>query len=285
MKKFILFLVLCSLLANAQHVDGEVELAGFILGQYRKAIRHQLGKPIETRITEDKWLYEFHKLKPDTSVYALFKYPVWDTTRVYAIQINGKRYDEMHSFRGLKLGAPFEAVTKVFGKSHDTETVDDPPVVVHYYEHKNYSVEIDKSGHLFGIQIYGKILNNKVNTKMASINGFRNAVISKNVDSLLHYLSPDVEIISGHKEIAITGAARDEFKKSTEFIHKLLGETNSVWYAFAKERAEGEAQLKTFGDSSDQFTVFKFYESEVISEMLFYPHAGRWKVFEIKFRH
>lgn len=286
MKKIFIVLLLMSQLATAQHVHigGEVELAGFLIGQYRRAVHHELGKPIESRVTDDKWIYEFHKLKPDTSVYALFKYAAWDTTRVYAIQVNGDKFDEMHAFRGLKLGASLDAVTKVFGKSNEVETVSDPPLNVHYYDNKNYSFEIDKSGHLFGIQIYGKILSNKVTDKLASLHGFKNAVITKNVDSLMHYLSPDVEIISEHKELAIAGSARAEFTKNTEFMHKLLGETNSVWYAFAKERVEGEGELKTFGEGNHHFTVFKFYESEVLSEVIFYPHAGKWKVFEIKFR-
>ncbi|HYG04547.1 MAG TPA: hypothetical protein VD927_19000 [Chryseosolibacter sp.] len=286
MKQILFFtLFLSCYIASGQRILGEIELVGFLLGQHRHAVHAELGPPIEKRQTEDKWIYEFHKLTPDTSAYVLFKYPSWDTTRIYAIQISGDRYDHMHPFRGLKLGASLNEVTQVFGKSNDIETITDPPLAVHYFDQKNYSFEIDRSGRLNGIQIFGKILSNPVEKKMATINGFREAVISKNVDSLLHYLSPDVKIIASGKETPFSGAAREEFKKANSpFVQKLLGEMNSVHYAFSKERAEGEGELKTFGEGNNTFTVFKFYDSEIISEILFYPHAGKWKVFQIHFR-
>ena len=281
----IIALFFSTQLAFAQRIMGEIELLGFLLGQHRKAVHAELGPPIEKRQTTDKWIYEFHKLTPDTSAYVLFKYPSWDTTRIYAIQISGQRFEDMHPFRGLKLGANLTEVTQVFGKSNDVETLTDPPLDIHYYEHKNYSFEIDRSKRLKGIQIYGKILANTVEEKMASIHGFRNAILTKNVDSLLQYLSPDVTVFANGKEARFSGAAREEFKKSeSPLVQALLGETNSVYYAFAKERAEGEGELKAFGEGNNMFSVYKFYDSEHISEIIFYPHAGVWKVFEIRFR-
>src|SRR5688500_6515916 len=108
MKQLFLVLIFFSQGVFAQSIDGEIELAGFILGQYRKAVHSQLGPPFETRKNDKGWIYEFHTIKPDTSVYVLFKYAVWDTTRIHSIQLTGDRYDEMVPFRGLKLGSPAE---------------------------------------------------------------------------------------------------------------------------------------------------------------------------------
>jgi hypothetical protein len=285
MKKIIpLLLLLLNSVVYAQ-VQGEVELAGFMLGQSRKSVYNELGPPIERRITDDKWVYEFHALHKDTSVYALFKYAAWDTASVYSIQVNGDHFPEMHTFRGVKLGTKAEDVFKVFGKSDEIEKVDDPPLTIHYYNHKNYSFEIDKTGHLYGIQIYGKILNNKVKEGLPSLHGFHNAVVSKNIDSLLVHIAPDIEIYHGKNVYRIEGGARHEFHKhNSDFVKHMLGEANSVWYAFAKEFAEGHGELKHHGEGTQPTVVFKFFDSNILSELILIPHAGRWKVYEVRFR-
>lgn len=285
MKRIITALLFLSHGTFAQQIEGEVELAGFVLGQYRKTVHTQLGPPIQQRHTEDGWIYEFHLLKPDTSVYALFKYAQWDTTRIYAIQINGEHDDEIKPFRGLKLGAKKELVNHVLGAFDKKEVVDDPPVVVQYYPHKNYSVEIDNHGNLYGIQIFGNILNNKPAHHGPSIRQFRNAILTRNIDSLVACLSPDVELYKGNKILRYTGAARSEFKKhDSEFVKLLLGETGSVWYVFAKEMAEGTSETRLHPEHQKMTVVDKFFDSSVISEVVFIPHAGKWKVFEVKFR-
>jgi hypothetical protein len=285
MKKVIVALFICIAHVSLAQVGGEVELAGFMLGQSRKSIHKELGTPIEKRFTEDKWLYEFHALHKDTSVYALFKYPSWDTTRVYSIQVNGDHFPEMHTFRGVKLGSKSEEVFRVFGKSDETEKVDDPPLTVHYYNHKNYSFEIDNTGHLYGIQIYGKILNNKPKEGLPSLDGFKHAITTKNLDSILVHITPDIEIYLGKKAISIEGGARHEFHKpNSEFTKHMLGDTHSVWYAFAKELAEGQGEFKHQGEGIQSTVVFKFFDSSVISEVILFPHAGKWKVYEIRFR-
>lgn len=284
--KYISFLLLFLIVGTGfAQVGGEVELAGFMLGQSRKSIHKELGPPIERKITADKWLYEFHALHKDTSVYALFKYAAWDTTRVYSIQVNGDHFPEMHTFRGLKLGSKAEDVFKAFGKSSETETVVDPPLTIHYYNHKNYSFEIDKTGHLYGIQIFGKILHNKPKEGLPSLAGFKHAIVTKNLDSILVHINPDVEIYHGQKVVTIEGGARHEFHKPhSEFVNYMLGENHSVWHAFAKELAEGHGELKHHGEGIQSTVVYKFFDSNILSEIVLFPHAGRWKVYEIRLR-
>ncbi len=285
MKKFAFAFLTCISQASLAQVSGEVELAGFMLGQSRKSIHKELGAPIEKRMTDDQWLYEFHALHKDTSVYALFKYASWDTTRVYSIQVNGDHFPEMHTFRGVKLGAKAEEVFHVFGKSDEVEKVDDPPIMVHYYNNKNYSFEIDNTGHLYGIQIYGKILNNKPKAGLPSLHGFKHAISTKNLDSILVHITPDIEIYQGKNRYAIEGGARHEFHKpNSEFTRHMLGDTHSVWYAFAKELAEGQGEFKNHGEGMQSTVVYKFFDSSILSEIVLFPHAGKWKVYEIRFR-
>jgi hypothetical protein len=285
MKILSAILVICVTTATwAQEIDGEIELAGFLLGQYRTAVHTQLGPPIQRSVSEDGWIFEFHALKPDTSVYVLFKYTQADTTRIYAIQLNGDRYEEMIAFRGLKLGATKTEVQHVLGMPDKTETIADPPIDLQYYPNKNYSVDITRQGRLFGIQVFGNILDKKPASAPSS-KSFRNAVMSRNVDSLLVHLAPDVEFHKHGKVIRYSGSAREEFrKKDSELIRCLLGEKESVRYAFTTERAEGTPELKPVLEGNRLISVDKFFDSSVISEIVFKPHAGKWKVAQVNFR-
>ncbi|HYC84141.1 MAG TPA: hypothetical protein VEB86_02920 [Chryseosolibacter sp.] len=270
----------------AQGMDGEIELAGFLLGQYRNTVHHEFGKPFEKRISDEGWLYEFHALTPDTSVYALFKYPKWDTTRIYSIQLNGDKFDEMYPFKGLKLGAKKENVDKVFGTSTRTELVDDPPLIIEYYDHKNYSFDINRNlNTLYGIQIYGRILEQKPHANLPDLTPFKNAILSRNIDSLLMSIAPDVEFYHQGKVIRFTTGARREFANpNSDLVRHLLGETGSVWYAFEREKAQEVPEQRIYNKRNDVTTVYKFPASSVLSEIVFIPHAGKWKVYEIRFR-
>ncbi len=284
MKHITALLIFCVASTYAQVIDGEVELAGFVLGQYRENVHSELGPPIE-RKKSDGWLYEFHKIKPDTSVYALFKYAKWDTTRIYAIQLSGNRFVEMHPFRGVKLGASKIDVDRALGVPDKVETLIDPPMTLQYYPQKNYSVDLDEKGNLFGIQVYGNILDNRPTSETPSIKGFKNAILTKNVDSIIHYLHPEIELHRAGQILKYNGGARMEFRKTNgEFFQHMLGETESLWYVFAKEYAEGTTELKVHQESKEVTSVDKFFDSNVISELLLKSHAGKWKVYHINFR-
>jgi hypothetical protein len=287
MKKLLILVFGMAHFAFGQEVSGEVELAGFLLGQERKAVHAALGTPVQKRITKDGWIYEFQRVKPDTSVYALFKYPQWDTTRVYSIQLNGDSFDEMHPFCGFKLGASKETVYKVFGEYDHTTQVDDPPLTIQYYKNKNYSVEIDQDGKVYGIQVFGSIQRTKPVEATPSLKQFAHAITSKNVDSLLTYLAPDAAIFYKGSVITYAGAARAEFQnKDSQMVKHLLGDTNSVWYAFTREMAEGALHNRTidYEEGQNMTYYYQMYDSSILSEVVFVPHAGKWKVSEIKFR-
>jgi hypothetical protein len=64
----------------------------------------------------------------------------------------------------------------------------------------------------------------------------------------------------------------------------LLGETESIFFVFATERAEGSPDLKPRMDGNQPVTVDKFFDSSVISEIVFKIQAGKWKVARINFR-
>jgi hypothetical protein len=286
MKPFFIALLFLAHCGFAQSIEGEIELAGFLLGQYRNTVHEEFGKPFERRISDEGWLYEFHALTADTSVYALFKYPKWDTTRIYSIQLNGDRFEEMYPFKGLRLGAKKETVDKVFGTSTRTELVDDPPLIIEYYDHKNYSFDIDRNlNTLYGIQIYGRILEQKPKATLPNLLSFKNAVLSRDVDSLLMNIAPDVEFYHHGKVTRFqTGARREFADRSSELVKLLIGETGSIWYAFEVEKAKDVPEQRIYNKKNDLTTVFKFPESSVLSEIVFVPHAGRWKVYEVRFR-
>jgi len=279
---FFLSFLFTGQLLLAQEITGEMELGGFLLGQKRDVVRAQLGLPIEKEITEDKWIYEFHLFKPDTSVYGLFKYAVWDTTKIYGIQLNGDQFSEMHPFKGLKLGDSKEHAEKILGPFDHSKTYDDPPITAQYYKGKNYSVEIDNKGKIFGIHIFGDILEAMPKSTEPSLHSFHQAVVAKNVDSLINLMMPDVELHREGKVLTYSLGAREEFKRNeSEFIKALLGDANSVWYAFAKEYAEGTLTVKPNQPNVHHYT---FFDSNLISEIVFKPLAGKWRVSKINFR-
>lgn len=270
--------------AFAQQVEGETELAGFVLGQFRKNVHAQLGPPFQRSLHTDGWLSEFHKIKPDTSVYAVFKYNPSDTTRIYAIELVGEKFPEMHPFIGLRLGDTKEKVSAVLGKHDRSETVDDPPVTTYFYNNENYSVDIDDRGLLYGIQIFGNILEHKP-VGSPSVRHFKKAVVTKNIDSLVNWLAPDAEFHKGGKVITYKVGARAELADATsEFTKLLLGETGSVHFVFAKEFAEGTSESRLHPDLNQMTMVDKFFDSNTISEIVFRTHAGKWKVYEVIFR-
>ncbi|HCW09151.1 MAG TPA: hypothetical protein DGG95_17480 [Cytophagales bacterium] len=283
----IVILNLWTYTVNAQNITGEIELGGFMLGQYRTAVHNELGRPIKKIKTDDGWIYEFHNFKKDTSVYGLFKYPSWDTLRLFAIQINGHRYEEMHPFKGLKLGNTKEEVKSIFGDFESKQIIENPTVTVQYYKHKNYSLEIDQNNKLYGIQIFGSILGNKTRDVSPSFESFKQTLNSKNTDSLLQYLMPDIEIYVNNKVIGFWGSARKEFqRRDSELVKYLLGTELSVLTVLTNEKTKATAELRFMPENkiSATATVFKFYESKVLQEIVFIPFAGKWRVYEIKFR-
>lgn len=288
MKKRILFLLHFSwIILNVfpcYSQNNVLELNGFFLGQYRKSVHAKFGAPIKRIDTEDKWIYEFHKLNQDTTAYALFKYSAKDTLRIYAIQINGPNLKNMYPFLGLVLGDSKEKVDKVLGSPYKTKVIDNPTVNVFYYANTNYSVEIDENDKLYGIQIYGGF-EEKPKSAVPSIEPLKRAVLSKNIDSLLYYLSPDVEIYNEGKVISYSGSARDEFHDSrSAMVSLILGKKRSMWEVFEKEKLDPTPELRFFAELEKTPTVYKFYQSKIISEIVFMPYAGEWKVYEVTFR-
>jgi hypothetical protein len=270
--------------AFAQQVEGETELAGFVLGQTRKNAHAQLGRPFQQSKHSDGWVSEFHILKPDTSVYVVLKYNPVDTSKIFAIELVGDPFLEMHPFRGLKLGDSKEKVFSLLGKFERSETLDDPPVTTYFYNNENYSVDIDDKGLLYGIQIFGNILEHKP-VGSPSIKHFRNAILKKNIDSLVSWLSPDAELHKDGKVITYSVGARPELSNSqSEFTKLLLGDTGSVYFTFAKEYAEGTSESRMHPELNQMTIVDKFFDSNTISEIVFHTHAGRWKVYEVIFR-
>lgn len=285
MRIVFVFLILFIGKGSFAQVKGELELGGFLLGQYRKAVHNELGPPLQRINTDDGWIYEFHKIKPDTSVYALFKYSAKDTLRVYAIQLNGRFYPEMHPFKGLTLGSNVREVDSALGNYNRTDTIDNPSVIVRYFEGVNYSVEIDQQNKLYGIQIFGNILHEQPKSTFPEIKPFQNAVHFKNVDSLVYWLAPDVEIYAHGKVTTYQGSARREFLNSeSEFVNLLLGVQPSVRTVFEIEHAEATPEIRLV-EGHRSLVVYKFYKSVTLEEIVFTQLAGRWMVYEIKFRN
>lgn len=285
MKALFMCLLFISETVYSQVSKDQIELDGFMLGQYRNAVHNQIGQPAKRIDTNDGWIYEFHILKSDSSIYSLFKYSSSDTSRIKAMQINGIEYNEMYPFLGLKLGDSQELVRRALGDPTSFDSLKDSNILVQYYDKRNYSVKIDSENRICGIQIDG-FTNKRPKEGIPSLTPFQHAIISSNIDSLLNVISPDIEIYKDDKVISFVGAARSEFQKGESALVKLLlGPTKSVKAALLKEKNEPIVEMRLYPERKiNTATVFKFKKSRIISEIVFTPHAGRWKVYEIRFK-
>jgi hypothetical protein len=57
-----------------------------------------------------------------------------------------------------------------------------------------------------------------------------------------------------------------------------------VWEALSVEKSEESPELRFFGEKKTMTTVVKFYKSKILEEIVYTEHAGKWKVWEVKFR-
>jgi hypothetical protein len=263
----------------------QVELNGFLLGQYDSAADGQFGKPTQVTKTDDGWIDRVYLFDKDHGSYMAFSYPPNDSKRMTAIQIAGSSGTQSTSFLGLRVGDDKNKVVAAVGVPSTVEHETDTPVDLWKYIGRNYSFEIDKGGKLSSIRIVSENGSaEKQPSAFPNVESFRKSVISRDVDALMSLLAGDLEIYQKDQTYTFSKAARSDLQDADSKVTRLLlGEKNSVRFAFVNEKFEPDTQLRVY-TKAPPGSVVKFEHSAVVREIVYETEAGAWRIWEIDIR-
>lgn len=277
-------LLLASAAAQASP-PSQIELNGFLLGQYAKALDATFGKPTQVTTSEDHWTYRVYVFDQTHNAYMAFKSPPNDEKKLSSIQIAGDAGTAMRPFLGLSLGDDKAKVVQILGTPSKIEAETDYPVDLYTYRDRNYSVEISHQGKLSSLQISGYAgMHDRPTTAFPDLNPLKNALMARDVDALLVQLAGDLEIYRSDNLYDFARSARTELSDHNAEIWKLLmGDKGSVRAAFTSEPFDPDQEIRLY-EKGPPASVAKFPHSKVIEEIVYNFEAGAWRVWEIKLR-
>ena len=283
----VLFLLLPNILAVAENPPSQVELNGFLLGQYKKILESTFGEPFKEVVHDDGWIDQFFSLDPDTESYMIFGVSSKDDVQIIAIQITGNSSPAMFPFLGLRLGDSKSKVLDVLGEPSSIKPVVIPDLNLdlkyYIYEGKNYSVEINELDKLYSIRLVGYDGFLEKVQGMPAIEKLKDCVRSNNAECLVNILAPDFEAFKDSKAITYSTAARRELANPASPLVRLLrGTEKSLRSVFLDEKMKGDAQLRVYEKGGSGW-VFKYPESKIIREIVYTYYAGGWRAWEIWF--
>lgn len=283
MRKLLAILFFCiTIPAHAQTFY--TDLFGFRLGQYREALKTQLGKPFKSGKYDDGFEYEAFALKPDKSLYMICEYSTKDKEVIWSIQVSGKSLTTDVGFKNLRLGMDQTEAKVLLGKP---SVIKDIGEYGHMwsYDKTNFSVEVDKSGKLSSI----KILNNANELfpgapdikKIPSFDKVQKILNSNNNAEILTLLAGDLEVYYNKQTYY--------FKKSmlveqTEDYSKVLSVIKTISKDLSTVNTFDESQYEenmrvSLGE--DIKHVIKIKKDHTIKEIVLKYFGGRYYIFEI----
>ena len=282
----VLCLALCVAPAAAENPPSQVELNGYLLGQYKKVLEPTFGAPYQETKSKDGWVYRVYVLSKETQSYMAFKFTKDDPEHVFSIQIAGEAGTNMLPFLGLRLGDDKSQVLQVLGKPSKVKRDAELKLELWSYKHRNYSVEVTDEGKMSSIQIFGFEGFEEETPEAKTFPRFgelEQCVLGKDVDCLILVLAPDFEVYKDRKTITFSTAARRELSNpDSPLARLLLGDHDSLRAVFVDEKLKGEPELRlTMGGPMRH--VLKFYNSKIISEVVYNWQAGEWRVWEVRF--
>lgn len=263
----------------------QVELNGFLLGQYAQAPDRAFGKPAQVGTDEDHWTYRAYLFDEKYGAYMAFRFPPDDHQRMLSIQIAGNAGTPMRPFLGLVIGDDKQKVLQALGNPEKIEPEKEYPVDLYTYANRNYSVEINRKGKLSSIQIMGYAgFAEKPPSGLPDIEGLRRFIVNHDIDGLLTVLAGDLEIYRGDHAYSFSQSARAELAdQETEIGQLLFGDKAGLLAAFTAERFDPDEQIRLY-EKAPPGCVVKFAHSKIVREVVYKAEAGSWKVWEIALR-
>ncbi len=277
--RYVVFLLLVLYPSAVSAGEQASDLNGFRLWQYKDSAEAYLDEPFATR-EGDESVFEAYQVTD--SSYMVFEFWQKYPKNMYSIQITGYP-TKMLPFRGLVLGDPAKKVTDVLGKPSRTKKIQDPPVTLNHYGDANYTTEIDSEGRLYSIKVrVTDDFMNEAEVRPDEWERFRDAVLAKDMKAVLGLMRPDVEIFKDGKVISIKRRYEDFIKSpDSAFVKALIGDADSVLEELRATEPEGELRLATDVGVGQ---VFKFKKGKVLTEIVFFPYNGKYRVYEIAFK-
>jgi hypothetical protein len=111
---------------------------------------------------------------------------------------------------------------------------------------------------------------------------FKAAVLSKDFKRIFPMLRPDVEVYKSGKTLSF-GSKYNDFMASPdeELVSAFTAETGSVWEEISRTEPVEEIRLiLDFGVGK----VYKFPKGRILTEIVFFPHEGKYRVYEVVFK-
>jgi c-di-AMP phosphodiesterase-like protein len=277
--RLLLFFALLLTPVTLWAADIQTDLNGFRLLQFKTAVEAFFGKPFQTFKTKSSTVEAY---RVDSDAYMVFEYLDDLPNNIFSIQLTGHTLKTL-PFRGLMLGDEVKRVNDILGKPSQVKKIESPNVTEYDYEGTNYSLEIDDKDKLYSIRLYDKKdVSQKADAEFKAYDEFKDAILRKDISSILAMLRPDVEIYKGGKVLSIKRRYADFVANpDKEIITALLGDSNSVLKEVAESEPEGELRIiMHFGVGE----VYKFHGGKILEEIVFFPYNGKYRVYEIRFR-
>src|SRR5262245_52167712 len=270
---------------GAAQSPSQRELNGFVIGQHRDALKEAFGKPYEETKTDDGWVYLIYMLREKPFAYMTFKFPSNDIDHFISVQIAGDGSTPMAPFAGVRLGASADEVNRKIGRPSNTQRLADPPVEVWKYEKRNYSFEFDADKKLVSIQIFGfdGFADPPGWPKPPPWNDVQTRLRSAELDSLMATFSPDAEIYQASELFWIDNSMRKVLSDPKSLFRRGLAlVVKALQNELAREPAEINARM--WPEIGSMGAVYKFPAGAPVVEIVLIPHAGGWRVWEVKLR-
>jgi hypothetical protein len=262
------------------------ELNGFLLGQHKEPIAASFTKVLRVDSTSDRWIYRTYLLDRSHHAYMTFKFAPDHPDQAVSLQIAGDSGTTMHPFAGLVLGDHREAAISRLGNPSRIEHEAELNLILYVYEGRNYSLEFDSLSRVSSIQVFGYdgFLDRPAETA-PSLDSLGSGLAAGG-DAALQYLAPDLEIYEGGQTHSFRRAAFTEVQDDTTAIAKLLFLGVRSVAAVLRDRSNrsgADLNIRVW-ERRPSGWVFKLPATAPIAEIVYVNHAGRWRVWEIRYR-
>jgi len=262
------------------------ELNGFLLDQSGDAVAASFAQVLKVDTMADHWVYRVYGLDRSHHAYMAFKFPPDRPKQAVSLQITGDSGTTMHPFLGLVLGDHYQTVLKGLGDPTVIRHELDLNLDLYVYDGRNYSLELDSLGRLWSIEIFAYTgLPDRPKETVPSLDSLA-AALEAGGDTALQYLAPDLEIYEKGHTHSFLRAALTEVEDDTSTMARLLFHDAKSAVAVLRDpstRVRAEANIRVWERRSPGW-VFKLPRPTPIAEVVYINHAGRWRLWEIRYR-
>ena len=275
-------LLLCTIAVSAPASAGEnvVELGGWRLQQFRELADSTLGGPFRT-IEESGRQSKAYRI--GDGAYMVFGQDQIQPANIGSLQLTGTVAPGL-TFKGLTLGSNKGDVVAALGQPSREIEIPDPHVTRLEYDGRNYSVEIDQDRKLYSILVHTTPDFMAAPTQdEGPWDGFVRTLRTKDANGLIQLFRPDIEIYKGGETLAIRARFSDFMASPDPRIMDafMSDETGVARFVRDFEAEENVRVTENMGVG----LVYKFPPESCLQEVVFFPYAGRYLIYEVAFRN